>query len=112
MIMKFQGGVGKIGSDSEAGWLAYAKDDIVYVKEYPCFPGEEYPDDGCIVEVYVSTKDRPLVELEPLSPLKRLRPGEEYTFTEIWHLFKYNKPVTEREIEKVRKIIEARLGGS
>ena len=113
MIMTFQGGVGKIGSDSDHGWIAYAKEELVYVKEYPCFPEEEYPDEGCRVEVYVTEeeKDWSRVELEPLSPLKRLRPGEEYTFTQIWHLFRYKKPVIKKEIEKVRKIIEARLGG-
>jgi len=74
---------GKIGADSDAGWISYRTDDIVYVKTFSHDPTAEYPDEGCTLEVYTCPD---YVQVEVLSPLYDLQPGDERVFTEEWSL--------------------------
>lgn len=46
-------------------------------------PSAEYPDRGCNFEVYLN---RLFMELETLSPIYRLQPGQTATHTEVWEL--------------------------
>lgn len=96
MGVEYQGAEGKIGADSTAGWVAYAdeKHQYVYVKRFKLDLAAQYPDGGCSVEVYTSA-GLPYLEVEVLSPLTTLQPGESYTFTEDWFAARCPGPVVD-----------------
>jgi hypothetical protein len=88
----------KIFSDSYGitdSWACYADnlDGYVYAKVFPLFKGQEYPDEGAHVEVWVSNS--PLyLELEVVSPIVELAAnGGRYTFTEDWYAARLQGPV-------------------
>lgn len=74
---------GKLGADSDAGWIAYVRGRQLYIKAFPCFADGVYSDGGNSAEVYWSNQ---VGEIEPLSPEKTLKPGEHFDFTETWLL--------------------------
>jgi hypothetical protein len=88
----------KIGADSDAGWIAYARGDLLFVKYFPVEPKGNYTDGGNTVELYF---DQAVVELEPLSGEVALPPGEKSVFPEKWSLIYLEKEVT--TIEEARK---------
>ena len=73
----------KIGLNVTDGWCAYRKGNILFKKKFKFFKDRLYPDSGCTVESY--TNDR-MIELETLSPLTKLKPGEELEHIEEWKL--------------------------
>jgi hypothetical protein len=75
----------KIGVDSAQGWAAYLLDGALYLKRFPHIAGATYPDGGATVEIYSSAE---FLEVEQLSPLTTLPPGEEIIFPEDWWLFR------------------------
>jgi hypothetical protein len=94
LVAKCSGPATKLGADSDAGWIAYARGKVLFVKFYPYFPEGKYTDGGNSVEVYF---DEPVGELEPLSPEIQLQPGENYSFPEMWTLIELEKEVTSHE---------------
>jgi len=94
LCVRYLGETGKIGADSFGGWIAYAdaRHEVVFVKTFEVFPKEEYPDNGSTVEVYTDGQ-LPYLEVEVLSPLRQLAPGESYTFTENWYAARCPTPV-------------------
>lgn len=92
--VRYRGETGKVGADSFSGWIAYAdaRHQVVFVKTFEVFPSEEYPDNGSTVEVYTDGQ-LPYLEVEVLSPLRQLAPGESYTFTENWYAARCPTPV-------------------
>ncbi|MBI2928558.1 MAG: hypothetical protein HYY24_23055 [Verrucomicrobia bacterium] len=84
----------KIGADSDAGWIAYARGKVLFVKYYPYFERGNYSDGGNSVELYW---DERVAELEPLSPEDRLLPGNSYSFPEKWTLLPLTEEVTTHE---------------
>jgi hypothetical protein len=109
VIVNYMGEVGKIGLDSKAGWMLYLRDSLAYVKRFPVIEGQEYPDEGCSVEVYTNAKDLPYLEMEVLSPLVTLKPGEEYSTWEEWYVKVLSNPVrTEADIPSaIRELVLA-----
>jgi len=104
LIVEARGEATKIGADSDAGWIAYVKGNLLFVKSFPYEPGGRYTDGGNSVEFYW---DERVAELEPLSPEKQLAPGESYVFPEQWSLVRLNEPVTgHREARKAAKRVE------
>ncbi|HIE53418.1 MAG TPA: DUF4380 domain-containing protein [Armatimonadetes bacterium] len=97
MGVKYLGERGKIGADSFGGWIAYADErhGYVYVKLFTPDPKAEYPDNGSTVEVYTNraADGLPYLEVEVLSPLQDLEPGESYTFPEDWYAARCPGPV-------------------
>lgn len=87
---------GKIGADSDGGWICYVdeKHGYAYAKKFRYFPGEIYPDSGASVEVFTSS-GLPYLEVEVLSPLVDLGPGESYTFVEDWYAARCKGPILE-----------------
>ncbi len=101
MVVKYENMVGKIGIDTAAGWAAMVdeKSGYTFVQRFPFFPDMPYPDNASF-EVWVNgkgeyvhknkllyAKDDPkgrLIEMEILSPLVRLKPGESYSFPSSW----------------------------
>ena len=81
----------KVGADSDAGWIAYVRGKVMFVKFFPVFPKGNYSDGGNTVEFYCSDR---VAELEPLSPEVTLKSGENYSFPEQWTLIELEKEVT------------------
>jgi len=87
---------GKIGSDSDGGWIAYVdqRDGYLYAKGFPYYAEGTYPDSGATIEVFTSGGD-PYLEVEVLSPLIALTPGDSFTFVENWYATKFRGTVLE-----------------
>jgi hypothetical protein len=103
MKVNYQYRVGKIGMDSDAGWIATVDGQTgdVFVHRFIYEPDKEYPD-GSSVEfwhngvgnIYAfnetmvmsdNPKENPYVfESEVLSPFVKLKPGQSYTFNYEW----------------------------
>lgn len=73
----------KVGISNENGWAAYYIKNTLFVKQYKHEIGNKYPDYGVSYETYTSEY---LLEMETLSPLKVVKPGESIVHNEIWKL--------------------------
>jgi len=82
----------KLGFDTYAGWLAYVlPNDTLFVKRFPTYPDRVYNEAaGLTLSVWYPTGPR--IELEPIGPRERLKPGESASFTEDWWLFSHPFP--------------------
>jgi hypothetical protein len=85
----------KIGVLNRQGWTAYARRELLFVKRFDFVENAAYPDMNSNTEIYTAGS---FVEVESLSPLRRLAPGESLAYAELWQLFA-NMPV-EKLIEK------------
>jgi hypothetical protein len=74
----------KIGLTASGGWVAYALEDLLFVKTFEELPGAPYPDQGCTVELFTNPA---MLEVETLAPLTTLNPGDVATHVEHWHLW-------------------------
>ncbi len=90
LVAYCKGPQAKIGSDSDAGWLAYVKGNLLFVKYFPYSPKGRYSDGGNSVEVYWNEN---FAEIEPLSPEAMIAPGESYSFPEKWLLIELDSDV-------------------
>lgn len=77
-------GPNKIGLTHSEGWAAYLKDGLLFVKSVPYEEGAVYPDMNCNYETFTNEA---MLEMETLSPLRTLEPGETCAHTERWLLF-------------------------
>jgi hypothetical protein len=71
----------KLGLSHQAGWVGYVGRGHFFVKRFGFEPGAIYPDGGCNFETYT---DPDILELETLSPLASVDPGDELTHVERW----------------------------
>lgn len=94
LVVQCEGPATKVGADSDAGWIAYVRGRLLFVKYFPYSRHGEYSDGGNSVEVYFDEK---LGEVEPLSPEIKLKPGEDYVFPEKWILIELDKSVHTHE---------------
>jgi hypothetical protein len=74
----------KLGLAHRERWVAYVLPRVLFVKTFDFEESASYPDLGCNFETF--SKDD-FIELETLSPLKDLAPGESVGHTERWQLF-------------------------
>jgi hypothetical protein len=82
----------KIGLRLTEGWVGYVQDGFLFVKTVPNSKSAVYPDGGCNFECYT---DSNVLELETLSPLGNLAPGDSVTHTEHWAFFPVDKGAIE-----------------
>lgn len=89
----------KLGFDSYAGWLAYAlPNDTLFVKRFPTYPDRVYNEAaGLTLSVWYPTGPR--IELEPIGPRERLKPGESASFTEDWWLLSHPFPKKGQQLD-------------
>lgn len=73
----------KLGLTNETGWAAYFNKHSVFIKRFPFVPGEAYPDFDVNCESYTTDF---MLEMETLSPLLMLEPGESVEHVESWTL--------------------------
>jgi len=85
--------IGVFISDS---WTAYYVDGLFFLKEIEKVEGE-YPDYGCNVETFTNSE---FLELETLSPLKEINPGEFLTHKETWSIRKNLKDISAQELKE------------
>ena len=94
----------KVNADGR-GWLAYCANGLLLVKTFPDMKaGEEAPGEAEI-QVYVN-RGKTYIELESQGPYTLLQPGEELSWTVVWHLLPVSsKQQTPKKLMKtVRKI--------
>ena len=75
----------KIGVDNLVGWAAYALDGLALLKRYVHNTRTPYPDFGASFETYLNAD---FLEMETLSPLTTIRPGETLRHVENFSLFR------------------------
>lgn len=82
----------KLGFDTYAGWLAYAMpNNTLFVKRFPTYPDRVY-NEAAGLTLSVWSPNGPQIELEPIGPRERLKPGESASFTEDWWLLSHPFP--------------------
>lgn len=90
----------KMGIDNLLGWAAYVNDGYVMIKRYVHNLRAAYPDFGASYETYL-TKE--FLEMETLSPLYHIEPGETVRHVENLSLFRAHmqpNPDDEEQLEK------------
>ncbi|MBA4065671.1 MAG: hypothetical protein C0501_18530 [Isosphaera sp.] len=89
----------KLGFDTYAGWLAYVMpNNTAFVKRFKTYPDRVYNEAaGLTLSVWYPTGPR--IELEPIGPRERLRPGESASFTEDWWLVPHPFPKAGQRID-------------
>jgi hypothetical protein len=75
------GEVGKIGFANLNGFVLFRRGGLTFVKRSSYVDGAPYPDGGCSTEIYTSAD---FYEIETLSPVYLMKPGEEYFHREEW----------------------------
>ena len=90
LVARCAGPATKIGADSDAGWIAYVRGRLLFVKYFPYVADGRYTDGGNSVELYFDSR---VAELEPLSPEIKLGPNETYSFPEKWTLIELKEEV-------------------
>jgi len=73
----------KCGLDVRSGIAFYLNQEQLFVKKFPYVDGATYPDNGCNFESYFNDA---FLELESLSPIVSVAPGEVATHVEEWQL--------------------------
>jgi len=92
----------KLGIDNLLGWAAYVNNGTALVKRYVHNLQAAYPDYGASYETYMN-KD--FVEMETLSPLYEIKPGETVRHVENLTLFKINNAPNPKDDEQLEKFI-------
>jgi len=87
---------GKIGCFADRGWIGQWTREATFVKRVAVTPGGAYPDGGCNLELYTCSN---FIELETVSPMAILGPGEVLEHEERWYV--------SRPIEMTPKAVEA-----
>lgn len=73
----------KFGVLNRQGWVEYAWENMRFVKRFDFIEGTTYPDMNSNTEVYTAGG---FVEVETLSPLKTIEPGDSIVHREKWEL--------------------------
>lgn len=99
---------GKFGYEP-APWVAYVNHDLLMVKRVSYSEHLDYP--GGNVQVYADgsgdDERQGFVEIESLSPMTLIPPGQHISLREWWYLFCLDEPITGRPSEEtIRKIME------
>lgn len=101
LVTETVGEPSKIGADSDAGWVAYVRGKLLFVKYFPYNRKGNYTDGGNSVEVYF---DQRVAEIEPLSAEINLEPGQNYSFPEQWVLIPLKREAT--TVQQARDLVK------
>jgi hypothetical protein len=92
----------KIGLANKQGWAGYVNGGTLFVKRFAYEEGASYPDYGSNNEFFTAGL---FIEVESLSPLKALEPGESIEHVERWRLFdNVNVNDDEDSLEEVARL--------
>ncbi len=100
----------KLYSTASEGWIAYAIQGMLIIKQFPDTKPEEYSPNQGEVEIYIN-KDKSYTELENQGAYQILNPGETLNYHEVWYLApipeKWKTEVgNEKLVGKVRQIVK------
>jgi hypothetical protein len=73
----------KIGYFNRRGWIAYWRNNTLFVKRFTPKIDQAHPDYNCNAEMYCNDE---FIELETLAPLTRIAPGQSAAHVETWEL--------------------------
>ena len=90
LVVHAAGTPGKIGSDTDRGWVAYVRGRLLFVKHFQTWRGAAYAGAGHTLEF--SWNDQ-MAALELFSPVTALQPGQAFDFPELWQLIELKEPV-------------------
>ncbi len=100
----------KLGMDSQAGWFMYLMpNDVMFVKTFKVSPDREYNEvAGLTVSIWYPDNGK-MVELEPIGPAEKLKPGQSGSFTETWYLLpqKHLKPTERADYDSLASKVHA-----
>ncbi len=88
----------KIGVLNTKGQEAYILGDEVFIKKHDYIAGASYPDMGCNTEFFTMPH---FLEVESLSPLRRVEPNDEICHKETWQLKKISVGTNEDDIDAI-----------
>jgi hypothetical protein len=74
----------KLGLMHRMKWVGYLTRTALFIKTIAYEEGATYPDFGCNFETFTNAQ---MLEIESLSPLRTIAPGESVGHTESWRLF-------------------------
>lgn len=74
----------KLGLMHRMKWVGYLTRQALFIKTVAYEEGATYPDFGCNFETFSNAQ---MLEIETLSPLRTLAPGEAIGHTEAWRIF-------------------------
>lgn len=94
LVAQAAGAPGKLGSDTDGGWVAYVRGRLLFVKHFQTWRGAAYAGAGHTVEF--SWNDQ-MAALELFSPLTTVQPGQAFDFPELWQLIELKTAVTSFE---------------
>jgi len=77
----------KLFASASEGWLAYALNGVLFVKQFPDIKPANYSPQQAEVEVY-TRNDKSYSELENHGAYRVLKPGESVTYSVVWSLVK------------------------
>lgn len=101
MVVEARGPTTRVGADSDEGWIAYVRENVLFIKYFPTYPEGSYPDGGNTVFL---SFDQRIMQFGPVSPEFKLAPGGEAIFPEKWVLIELSKEVTTPE--QARKLVK------
>ena len=109
LVTQAAGAPGKLGSDTDAGWVAYVRDRLLLVKFFKTWRGAAWAGAGHTVEL--SWNDQ-MAAIEVFSPLVTVVPGQAFDFPELWQLIELKSPVHTFEDARgaARKVPASPLG--
>lgn len=89
----------KLGFDTMAGWFGYLMpNNTLFVKRFPTYPDRVYNEAaGLTMSVWYPPATR--IELEPIGPRERLKPGESASFVEDWWLLSFPYPAQGEQVD-------------
>ena len=95
----------KFGITNPLGWAAYFNDNMMFVKQFQYIYGCDaaYPDNGMNYETYSCDF---MLEMESLSPIKKVMPGQCATHLECWSLVDGVKAPEENSDEEIDALFE------
>ena len=109
-VVAYAGELGKVGLDSQAGWVAFtdSSGDWVFAHQFSVTPGAEYPDAGATVEVWTQgpgvaagvdfSQDHLrglFMEMEVLGPLIDLAPDAVSSMDLVWAACRCPGPISD-----------------
>jgi len=99
----------KVGVMDSDGWIAYARNNHLFVKKFEFHKNAMYPDYGCSIETFTNAD---MLEVETVAPMVRLEPGQAVEHVEHWFLFdNVPTPSNDADVDKnvLPKVTSARV---
>ena len=99
----------KLFSTAKEGWLAYALNGLLFIKQFPDTKPENYSPEQGEVEIYIN-KEKSYIELENHGAYVTLNPGELLNYKENWFLIPIPETIkTEAGNQELCHLVRAKI---